>query len=88
VELISTDIIGINEYLSEILEILDFMLNRDVFVENKVNIPKGILLHGPPGVGKTLIAKALANEAGVNFFYITPADIKSKYLGGSSNNVK
>ena len=82
------DIIGINEYLSEITEILDFMQNREIYIKNNVNIPKGILLHGPPGVGKTLIAKALANEAGVSFFYITPADIKSKYLGGSSNNVK
>lgn len=82
------DIIGIDEYLSEIQEVLDFMENRQVYIQNQVNIPKGVLLHGPPGVGKTLIAKALANEANVSFFYVTPADIKSKYLGGSSNNIK
>lgn len=80
--------IGINEYLEEIEEVLDFLKNREIYVKNKVKIPKGVLLHGPPGVGKTLIAKALANEAKVSFFYITPADIKSKYLGSSSNNVK
>jgi ATP-dependent 26S proteasome regulatory subunit len=67
---------------------LDFLENREIYIENNINIPKGILMHGPPGVGKTLIAKALANEADVSFFYVTPGDIKSKFLGGSSNNVK
>lgn len=85
---LTADIIGIDEYLSEIQEVVDFMENREVYIRNQVHIPKGVLMHGPPGVGKTLIAKALANEAKLSFFYVTPADIKSKYLGGSSNNVK
>lgn len=82
------DVIGIDEYLSEIMEVLDFLQNKEIYLKNNVKIPKGVLMYGPPGTGKTLIAKALANEANVNFFYVSAADIKSKYTGGSSNNIK
>jgi cell division protease FtsH len=62
------DVAGISEVKEELTEIVDFLKNPEKYKAFGIKLPKGVLLVGPPGVGKTLIAKALAGEAGVPFF--------------------
>src|SRR5438552_14392737 len=62
------DLIGIDEAKQEITEILDFLRNPDKYRAIGANIPRGVLLVGQPGTGKTMLAQAIANEAGVPFF--------------------
>ena len=63
------DVAGISEVKDELIEIVDFLKNPSKYKNFGIKLPKGILMAGPPGVGKTLIAKAVAGEAGVPFFY-------------------
>lgn len=63
------DVKGIEECLTEIHEIINFLKHPDKFIEKGAKIPKGVMLHGDPGVGKTMIARAIAKEAKVNFLY-------------------
>ena len=66
------DIAGITEIKEELEEVVDFLNNPKKYIEYGVKLPKGVLLVGPPGVGKTLIARAVAGEADVPFFYLAP----------------
>jgi len=61
------DVAGIEEAKSELMEIVTFLSNSEKFLRIGAKLPRGILLSGPPGCGKTLLAKAVANEAGVPF---------------------
>ena len=61
------DVAGCDEAKNELVEVVDFLKNPDKRVNAGANIPKGILLEGEPGTGKTLLARAVAGEAGVNF---------------------
>lgn len=62
------DVAGVSEVKMELSELVDFLQNPKKYKEFGVKMPKGVLMVGPPGVGKTLIAKAVAGEAGVPFF--------------------
>ncbi|MEO1923163.1 MAG: AAA family ATPase [Nautiliaceae bacterium] len=82
------DVAGINEVKEELIEIVDFLKNPEKYRNFGINLPKGVLLVGPPGVGKTLIAKALAGEAGVPFFYQSGSSFVQMYVGVGAKRVR
>ena len=83
------DIGGLSEIVPKIREMIEIPLRRpEVFERLGVEPPKGVLLHGSPGTGKTLIAKAVANESGANFISIAGPEIMSKWYGGSEENLR
>jgi ATP-dependent metalloprotease FtsH len=82
------DIAGISEAKEELEEIIDFLKEPHKYKELNIKLPKGVLLVGPPGVGKTYIAKAVAGEANVPFFYQSGASFVHIYVGVGASRVK
>ena len=82
------DVAGIKEIKEELEEIVDFLNNPKKYLEFGVKLPKGVLLVGPPGVGKTLIASAVAGEADVPFFYQSGASFVHIYVGMGAKKVR
>lgn len=81
------DIGGISDVKVELEEIIDFMKNPKRYKSFGARMPKGVLLVGPPGVGKTMIAKAVAHEAGVPFYYQSGASFVQIYVGMGAKRV-
>jgi ATP-dependent metalloprotease FtsH len=82
------DVAGIDEVKEELFEIVDFLKNPQKYHAFGVKMPRGVLLAGPPGVGKTLIAKAVAGEAGVPFFYQSGSAFVQIYVGMGAKRVR
>ncbi|MDQ7045970.1 MAG: ATP-dependent metallopeptidase FtsH/Yme1/Tma family protein [Sulfurimonas sp.] len=82
-----SDIGGISDVKIELEEIIDFMKNPKKYKNFGARMPRGVLLVGPPGVGKTMIAKAVAHEAGVPFFYQSGASFVQIYVGMGAKRV-
>jgi len=82
------DIAGISEAKEELSEIIDFLKSPHKYTKLHIKLPKGVLLVGPPGVGKTYIAKAVAGEANVPFFYQSGASFVHIYVGVGASRVK
>ncbi|MCK9257850.1 MAG: AAA family ATPase [Sulfurospirillaceae bacterium] len=82
------DVAGIDGVKEELSEIVDFLKNPKKYKEYGIRLPKGVLLIGPPGVGKTMIAKAVAGEANVPFFYQSGASFVQIYVGMGAKRVR
>ncbi|HED00258.1 MAG TPA: ATP-dependent metallopeptidase FtsH/Yme1/Tma family protein [Proteobacteria bacterium] len=82
------DVAGIDEAKEELAEIIDFLKDPKKFTRLGGRIPKGVLLMGAPGTGKTLLAKAIAGEAGVPFFSISGSDFVEMFVGVGASRVR
>ncbi len=83
-----SDVAGIEEAKEELREIIDFLKDPKKFTRLGGRIPKGVLLMGAPGTGKTLLAKAIAGEAGVPFFSISGSDFVEMFVGVGASRVR
>ncbi len=79
---------GINEAKEELTEVVDFLKNPDKYTRLGGRIPKGVLLVGNPGTGKTLLSRAVAGEAGVPFFTISGSDFVEMFVGVGASRVR
>ena len=82
------DVAGIDEAKQELEEIIDFLRDPQKFTKLGGRIPKGVLLAGSPGTGKTLLARAIAGEAGVPFFTISGSDFVEMFVGVGASRVR
>ncbi|MDO4481860.1 MAG: ATP-dependent zinc metalloprotease FtsH [Bacillota bacterium] len=82
------DIAGLEEEKEELAEIVDFLRNPKKYIDLGARIPKGVLLVGPPGTGKTYISKATAGEAGVPFYSISGSDFVEMFVGVGASRVR
>jgi cell division protease FtsH len=82
------DVAGAKEAKEELSEVVDFLKNPKKFLEIGARIPKGILLMGAPGTGKTLLARAVAGEAGVAFFSISGSEFVEMFVGVGASRVR
>lgn len=82
------DIRGLDEEIAEVSEIVDFIKNPEKYRALGANVPKGVLLDGAPGTGKTLLAKAIAGEADVYFIETTGSSFVEKYVGVGASRVR
>jgi len=82
------DVAGVDEAKEELQEVIEFLKNPAKFKQLGAKIPKGILLYGPPGAGKTLLARAVAGEAGVAFFNMSGSDFVEMFVGVGASRVR
>jgi transitional endoplasmic reticulum ATPase len=83
------NVAGMDELKEQMrLEVINALNNPDEYKEYGITIPNGMLLYGPPGCGKTFFAKKFAEEVGFNFMVKTPADLKSRYVNATQENIK
>ncbi len=83
-----SDVAGATEEKEELMELVEFLKNPLKFISLGARIPKGVLLVGSPGTGKTLLARAVAGEAGVPFFSISGSDFVELYVGVGASRVR
>jgi len=82
------DVAGVEEAKEELKEIVDFLKSPQKFLDIGASIPKGVLLMGAPGTGKTLLARAVAGEAGVPFFHISGSEFVEMFVGVGASRVR
>jgi cell division protease FtsH len=83
-----TDVAGADEAKKNLVEIAEYLKAPGIYESIGASFPRGVILHGDPGTGKTLLAKALAGEAGANFIAVNGSDFGSMFIGVSSMKVK
>jgi cell division protease FtsH len=82
------DVAGNQEAKQELLEVVDFLKNPQKYLDIGAKIPKGVLLTGNPGTGKTLLARAVAGEAGVPFFHLSGSEFVEMFVGVGASRVR
>jgi len=82
------DVAGLKEAKEELMEIVDFLKNPKKFILIGAKIPRGVLLMGPSGTGKTLLARAVAGEANVPFFYISASEFVEMFVGVGASRIR
>lgn len=82
------DVAGLHESKREVQEVIDFLKKPEKYRALGATIPKGVLLTGPPGTGKTMLAKACAGEAGVPFFSVSGSDFVEVFVGVGASRVR
>ena len=82
------DVAGLREAKEELIEVVDFLKNPKKFLDLGARIPRGILLMGQPGTGKTLVARAVAGESGVPFFYISASEFVEMFVGVGASRTR
>lgn len=82
------DVIGQDEIIADLRQYISILNNGSVLAKNHIRQPKGLLLTGAPGTGKTLLAKALAGEARVNFMYLNSSSVINRYVGVGASNIR
>lgn len=82
------DVAGLDEEKEELKDVIEFMIDPEAFTKLGATIPKGVLLEGKPGTGKTLLAKAVAGEAGVSFVAMSGSEFINKYVGTGAANIR
>ena len=83
-----SDVAGEDEAKESLAEVVDYLHNPDKYTQAGASMPKGILLVGPPGTGKTMLAKAVAGEAGVPFFSISGSEFVEMFVGMGASKVR
>ncbi|MFH1188988.1 MAG: ATP-dependent zinc metalloprotease FtsH [bacterium] len=83
-----TDVAGLEEPKQELAEIVDFLKTPQKYLDIGAKIPRGVLLMGPPGAGKTLLARAVAGEAGVPFFHISASEFVEMFVGVGASRIR
>ncbi len=82
------DVAGVDEAKEELQEVVEFLKEPQKFIALGARIPKGVLLVGSPGTGKTLMAKAVSGEAGVPFFSISGSEFVEMFVGVGASRVR
>jgi len=82
------DVAGLKEAKEELIEVVDFLKNPKKFLDLGARIPRGVLLAGLPGTGKTLLARAVAGEAGVPFFFISASEFVEMFVGVGASRTR
>lgn len=82
------DIAGLDEEIEQVKVVVEFLKRPEKFLNAGAKIPKGILFHGKPGTGKTLLAKAIAGESGVPFFAMSASNFEEKYVGVGASRIR
>lgn len=83
-----SDVAGIDSIKNEVVEVVEYLKNSDKYAEIGAKVPKGVLLEGPPGVGKTLLARATAGEAGVPFISVSGSQFIEMFVGVGASRVR
>ncbi|KAI9870255.1 MAG: ATP-dependent zinc metalloprotease yme1l1, partial [Watsoniomyces obsoletus] len=83
-----SDVHGCDEAKEELQELVEFLMNPEKFNKLGGKLPKGVLLVGPPGTGKTMLARAVAGEAGCPVFYMSGSEFDELYVGVGAKRVR